>query len=685
MIGHPQTRLGQFSISSGVIVERANNARAVELPHDSPEAQSKGNLYLLIKLTDGESGHARLYRQMLAATQATYYTFKGSIEASLVHAIQAADVALREASNQAEAVVAGGISAVALVGNDVFIAQAGPALTLVTHPRTVEQFPALLTERTIPLGGPDRPEVEWFQTQVESNSTIVLLQSEWTQVAPAERLAAATAAGDVIGALGNLGSEAGDTELSALVVTVVRAVPDTVTKPSVALPQDEKPAAKATAGGTLTRSVRQRVQGAGVRLTEGARGFSERLRNPKPAPVKAPKRIRKREDGSPRVALYLVILIPLLAALIVAAVWWQRGQSQTARYEQLLREAQEGQRSALTLPDEALQRQLLKDVYQKINEALVVRPDSVEAKTLLREIEFGLDRVNRVKPLYLLRTLREFREAGRDMSRLIVVSDQDIYVLDKGNDWVEHLRLNDMRDAVTSDPEPVAHKGQQLANMVVGDLVDMVWVPSGGNRQTAALLILDSAGTLLQLDPTWGVQTLPIAQRELWRYPQLTSGFRGNFYILDPQLNQLLRYRPSPEGYTNDPESYFAEGTVVDMGGAVDVAIDGSVWILYANGILQKFFDGRQEPFQLIGADEPVRAPTSLFVGQGESLTQHLYIADAGRGRIVEYDKEGNFVRQFRLAEGDELNHIRSFYVNEVDGYLYLLTNDSLYITDLPQ
>ena len=59
-------------------------------------------------------------------------------------------------------------------------------------------------------------------------------------------------------------------------------------------------------------------------------------------------------------------------------------------------------------------------------------------------------------------------------------------------------------------------------------------------------------------------------------------------------------------------------------------------------------------------------------------------MADAGHGRIVEFDKEGKFVRQFRLAEGQALRSVRSFFVDEVNGFLYFLTNDALYKTDLP-
>lgn len=729
-----RTTLAQLSIVGATPRDRAANVRAIEPLSGSREAQTKGNLYLLIQLTGDPSARGRLCRQILALAQNTFYAAAGSITSSLAQAIYAAHRELQ--GHNASGItppITGGMSAVALKGDDIYIAQGGPALTLVTHPRTVEQFPALLDSRALPLGGPERPEVEWFHTRAEANTAIVLLDSAWIERASPEELAAAAAAADVTGALTALAQQRLDfvelmagTDLSALVVTVSQPLRDTKAGAGAGMPGPRGETAVEAASGTVpkrdggvggpasarpslegteqrmetipgptgevTPTLRHGLVGAAERLTAGARAAGKKARPTaaKPTPsagAEAPKEAEKTkaEGRTSRLAFYLAFLIPFVAALLVAAVWWQRGQAREVRYEQLVQGARDGQRAALTIPDERLQRAQLQDAYDKINEALTLKPDSADARALAKAIASDLDRVNHVTPLYLLTTLREFRAPNRDMSRLIVVNGVDVYTLDRGNDVVEHMRLNELKDAVTADEAPLARKGQQLANLVVGDLVDMVWVPAGGNRRNATLLILDSAGTLLQLDPTWGLQTLPISQRESWRYPQLIGSFNGNFYLLDPQLNQILRYRPTAEGFTGDPEPYFAPGTVVDLGGAIDMAIDGNIWILYANGIVQKFFDGRQVPFELVGYDEPLRAPTALFAGQdGTMATRHLYMADAGHGRITEFDKEGKFVRQFRLAEGQALRSVRSFFVDEVNGFLYFLTNDALYKTDLP-
>ncbi|MCC7353304.1 MAG: hypothetical protein IT330_06055 [Anaerolineae bacterium] len=708
-----RTTLAQLSIVGAAPRDRAANVRAIEPLPGSREAQTKGNLYLLIQLTGDASARARLYRQILALAQNTFYAATGSITSSLAQAIYAAHQVLQEHNAGGVATpVTGGMSAVALKGDDIYIAQGGPALTLVTHPRTVEQFPALLDSRTLPLGGPERPEVEWFHTRAETNTAIVLLESIWVERVPPEKLAAAAAAADVATVLAASAGPSAGAELSALVVTVpqagrpvasaeaggglpAQAPPGAPGRPAPTKPvleeTERQPETAPKPTSEVAQTLRHGLAGAAGRLAAGARAVGEKARpaatEPQPTPKAEAKKGAKKEKpkGRTRVAFYLAFLIPLVAALLVVAIWWQRGEAREARYEQLVQGARDGQRAALTIPDERLRRTQLQDAYDKVNEALTLKSDSAGARDLAKTIASDLDRVNHVTPLYLLTTLREFRAPNRDMSRLIVVNGVDVYALDRGNDVLEHMRLNELKDAVTADEAPLARKGQQLANLVVGDLVDMVWVPAGGNRRNATLLILDSTGTLLQLDPTWGLQTLPISQRETWRYPQLVGSFNGNFYLLDPQLNQILRYRPTAEGFTGDPEPYFVPGTVVDMGGAVDLAIDGNIWILYANGIVQKFFDGRQVPFELLGYDEPLRAPTALFAGQdGTTATHHLYVADAGHGRITEFDKEGKFVRQFRLAEGQALRSVRSFFVDEVNGFLYFLTNDALYKTDLP-
>ena len=154
------TTVAQFSNSGGRPQPRAANVRAVEPAADLPAAE-RGKLYILIEVTGSGGSHAALYRQLLNAAQTAFYEATGSVSASLGRAVRAAHATLAHANEAlSEAGWRAGISCVAYLNNELTIAQAGPALVMVSHPKTIDQYPARPGPAGVALGGPERPEVE---------------------------------------------------------------------------------------------------------------------------------------------------------------------------------------------------------------------------------------------------------------------------------------------------------------------------------------------------------------------------------------------------------------------------------------------------------------------------------------------------------------------------------------------
>jgi hypothetical protein len=212
----------------------------------------------------------------------------------------------------------------------------------------------------------------------------------------------------------------------------------------------------------------------------------------------------------------------------------------------------------------------------------------------------------------------------------------------------------------------------------------MTWMPAGGNRQTSDLMILNSTG-LLEYNPNWGVTTSALAGGEALVLPNAVASFFGNFYVLDSQANRLLRYRPTPDGYSAPPESYFPEGVAVDLTNAVDLAIDGAVYVLYQDGRIAKFLSGQPENFEVTGLDLRFNNPVSIFTAPDEEV-QHIYVADAGNQRIVQLNKDGSFVRQFKPRPGETVSfaNLQDLFVDEIGDRLYILDSNNLYLTNLP-
>ena len=63
----------------------------------------------------------------------------------------------------------------------------------------------------------------------------------------------------------------------------------------------------------------------------------------------------------------------------------------------------------------------------------------------------------------------------------------------------------------------------------------------------------------------------------------------------------------------------------------------------------------------------------------------HVYVADAGNRRVVQFSKEGEFLRQFRAAEGStEMDQLRGLFVDEERGRMFLMNGNSLLVSPMP-
>ena len=146
-----RTTTGQFSSLGGKLQTRAPNLRAVEPALNLPGAE-RGNLYMLVEASGGGGGHAALYRQILNAAQTAFYEASGSQSVALIRAVRSAHfVLVRANEGLPEAAWRAGVNFAVLQGNELTIAQAGPAVAVVSHPKTVDQFPSQPGEAGTPL------------------------------------------------------------------------------------------------------------------------------------------------------------------------------------------------------------------------------------------------------------------------------------------------------------------------------------------------------------------------------------------------------------------------------------------------------------------------------------------------------------------------------------------------------
>ena len=648
-----------------------------------------------------------------------------------------------EASRQSgRTTLLGGATAVAVRGGDAFIASVGPAVAYAVTRGIVTRFPEASPwlDMADPqatgapaLGRRAVVDVQLFHVRVEPGDILVLGDNRFAARASPGQVEKAVAYQGVEGALTNLGKLTGGHDCTALVVEIQ------AKKGEVALPQpgprvreaapatrepvgamrDASPVTVPPAGGgdTAARAGRSRttirrdvvslrriapiarwlgalgrgllalllIVWTGLRtlISRVLPGQERETHARRPAATGQARRVHV--TPFPQQVLRTVALaIPLVVLLVVALIYWRQGVTRENELKALLEQAQAAYQQSLNA-DDAAARGLLAQSEAKLTEAAAIKPDEPTIGELRASIAKQQDKVDRVERLYWVGQLYTYDDPATQLRR-VVVNGLDVYVLDTGTDQVYHHQLDKVGDALAStEGNPVlARRGQQVETAVVGEMIDLTWMPAGGNRQTSDLLILESGG-LLEYNPSWGLAPSPIANKDAWALPVAVSSYFGNFYILDPQAGQILRYLPGAEGYTEPAQYYFPDDVKVNLAGAVDMAIDGSVYVLYADGTVNKFEGGGPVEFQMGDIDRPLSRPTAIYTAP-DDVTRYVYVADAGNRRVVQLNKDGHFVRQFKPRDENSVSFdtLQSIFVDELTGKLYFLNNRALYIANIP-
>ncbi len=688
-----QTTVESVSIVDGQRQPRALNVRAVEPVPASPQAIAKGNLYVLLELGGDIAAQPAVFRLVLNAIQGVYYDAAGGISGGITEAILAAHQTLADhnAVHPDEAQL-GGVSCVVLRGEELYLGIGGPAMVLVGAPDRIDQFPAELSDTLSPLGGAEAPALELFRTSVDTNARIVQLASEWVARVPMEKLATAAALTEMAAVTEYLEAVApARAVLTALVTHISRA-------PAVA--SAAPPAKSAAAGDEPAEEGDELLTEAAVGAAAAATPTDGRSTStgaePEQAKISATTPDGARDETSQpkrsrRWLWLLLLLIPVALAVTVAiGLWWQQRQMQE-QFDALMQSSQAALQAASdpAVPAEVARVQLA-SAKNDVDQALTLFRSNEAAAELEANIQAKLDEINQIVPLYKLLTLQPLGGAGSEPEQLIVEGSR-VFVGDTGTDRVVRFGLDEVSGLI---PETagglVAERGQVLSDgQIVGELVDIAWGAAGGERRSSNLLILDSNRNLMEVDSALGLKPLVVAEREQWVTPRVIEGYNGNFYLLDAGSGKILRYRPTADGYSSAPDNYLEGDAAIDLSRAVDMAIDGNIWILYSDGTVQTFFQGRQQPFVLEPPpDGPITSPHAIFTGSAAGNAQTLYIVDSGDGRILEYDKTGKYLRQFRpvdKTDQEKLRRMRDLQVDELNRTFYILANDGLYRTDIPE
>jgi hypothetical protein len=720
-----KTTVGRVATMGGGRYDQPGGILVDERVARFARGRSRGNFYVVAEVSGPSLGRDVITRLLAETMRDAYYSQRGSVTAGLQQAIREANNLLFEENRTSlpgERRTAA-VSCAVLRDDDLFIAQAGPTALYLARGDMVTRFPdvspwldGIPPEQmdAAALGERRDLNIGLFHSPVQEGDTVLLANEALARLfspggepqilalepveAVLEDLLAAGRGSDISALVIRLGDEA----RQATPVTSAGPVPAAPAEPAwqqisarlADLQPGEYLASAGRATGGLLGGAWAGMQSLLKRMVP-ERGLTRGGAKPPVAGTKPKARARRKRpaatqsDRVQKILLGLAVAIPLIVGAIVLVVLLQRGQAQRAELEALWQQANAEWQQAQSTTETATIRTHLASADKLLQELLQRQPDHAEATDLRQRIQVRLDVINSVKRISWIGELNAYADDAL-LSR-VIVQGTHVFVMDRNNGRVYHHQLDDQLQN-TLQPDTLGtvllNKGDQIGGVLVGDLVDMVWMPIGPNRQKASLVILESSGTLLDYDPTTGeLLPLRLGATEQWQFPELVGSHSGRFYLLDSSANQIWRYSPTADGYSEPPDDWLQES--IDLAGVVDMAVGDSIYLLYANGQLRKLTIGRADDFDISDWDMPPRSPAALFTRPPDEA-QWIYVADRGNGRIVQCGKEGLFKQQFRLAEaqvaenGDPLTEVSSLFVDEIVGHAFVLSGQKLYLLILP-
>jgi hypothetical protein len=152
----------------------------------------------------------------------------------------------------------------------------------------------------------------------------------------------------------------------------------------------------------------------------------------------------------------------------------------------------------------------------------------------------------------------------------------------------------------------------------------------------------------------------------------LISSYAGNVYVLDKNDSAVYRY----PGASTPKSNWLTEGVEPNVSDAIQMIIDGTIWVLKANGELKRFSNGNPVVFSLYGTVPPVTHPTSFYTDEN---SDNLYVLDPENSRIIIATKGGEFVSQY---VSDTLKTGKFIAVSEEDEKIFVVTEDKVFIME---
>ena len=346
-----------------------------------------------------------------------------------------------------------------------------------------------------------------------------------------------------------------------------------------------------------------------------------------------------------------------LAVLLILFIFTRGAQlAQISKYEDIFTQARNQIAAAKNTDDKLNADNILKSAESSLSEALDAKYVQSEASRILAEIKaarFEFDQVTLVENPDLVVDLSEVSEA--DKANFLIKTTVALFAINS-TEFIEIL-LDSAKDPI------------KIGKLKIKDVT--------------YLSDLDSAFALTENGSIYSYTDGEIknakADSDQKNNLDAIAGFGDRLYAIDNKAQQIWKFN-TVAGELEPKEAYLKDNKLPE---AKDIAIDGSVYVLTQNNQIVRYFGGKISNFKV--TDAPLVELTNPERIYTELDSSSLYVLDPAERRVLVYFKNQrtsdlDYVRQYVFPS---IGEITDFYADESSKKLYLLAENSVYVTDL--
>jgi len=367
-------------------------------------------------------------------------------------------------------------------------------------------------------------------------------------------------------------------------------------------------------------------------------------------------RFRNLPRSSQILAVASLVLVILFAGSIIIIAQKKNEINKLSQNEILLDRALKKEKEAadaLIYNDKAKAKELLQEAQTEAEKLIAANILKTEAENLLEKIKGQMDEVSGITRVDNAIVIADIEK--KPINTLIGLKDK-VYTFDEKTNLIYNLDEESKKlIAISEESNNVGYFKLATADDTNNIIYFLTDSPSLAKFDVAKKTLENKSIDIFNKDQ----ETKDIAT------------YGDGLYRLIPAAKQILKHTKTIAGFSKGTEWVITGED--DLANAQSLTIDGFIYVLKADGVVNKYLRGKKQSFALAEIPEPMDSPTEIFTSEN---LENLYILDPQNKRVLAFNKKNGLVTaQF---QADVFDKLKSIYVDPEEKKMYVLTEEKI-------